>query len=757
MSDTSLQKFDYRSSPYARPNADWECGRLREGKPCSRGPDKKGHCQTRTECKPGKAGDRWHCTRLELDGGLCEDGPNPDGSCCRTILFCSPVRSLRSKRRFLSSWVFAVCIGAAVLMLSGSDMSGFVSPGKLSTKHADLDGCQTCHSQFEHGLAHWVKAVMTLDAGIDDSKLCLSCHVLNDNPQLPHNLSISKLKEMSGTAATASQPELLPQLKLASFLYPERQEQHEGLTCSTCHREHHDDDIRLTELSNENCLICHQAKFDNFAGGHPEFSNFPYARRTNINFDHVSHLGKHFKEEKYQSLTTGSCIQCHEPDPRGRKMLVNAFDVTCSGCHRTQILGETRSGSKGIPVFAVPGLDVETLKERGFIIGDWPEFADEPLSPFIELFLSSDNKFGDAWQQLKNIDLLDLSEASDRQMQSAVELAWSVKRLFYDLLKHGTPELKQRLDSVSKQPLQDVAIKSLVAMLPEDAVRMAQQTWFPRLLEEMEHYQSGNLSSLKTMQNIAPIKTATAPITKQKDISQSSDDDDLLGDELGNDDDLFGDSDDLFGEEDGEDLFGDDDDEKESDKKPVQLSAENWAAFGGWFRGQYALRYAPTGHSDTFIKSWMEYLSSSDEDTQQQLFQTLVNNEAVGACGKCHSVDKSNGPGVTVNWRSIGAASDPLTFTKYSHTTHFNLTDDRGCVQCHVMDKEANYQASFEHDDPHDFTSNFKPIERQFCASCHQKQIAGDTCLQCHNYHITEILSGLMAQGTEPAKLQLKE
>lgn len=755
MTDTPLQKPDYRNSPYLRPNANWVCGRLQDGKPCAKGPDKNGNCHTRTECMPNKEGDRWACARSPLAGGPCESGPLPDGSCCLTVTRCSPVRSWRAKRGFFSKWVFATCIGIAVLMLSGSDMPEFVNPGKLSTKHADLDDCQTCHSPFQQGLTHWVKTALALDSGVDDSRLCLSCHVLEENPQLPHNLSVAKLQQLSDSAATAGDSRSVP-LQLASWLYPERQQQAESLTCATCHREHHADDSRLTELSNEQCLICHQAKFDNFSQGHPEFNDFPYARRTKLNFDHVAHINKHFQEEEYAGLTTGSCTQCHEPDAKGQKMLVKSFQGSCSSCHNSQILGETRSGSKGIPVFAVPGLDTTTLKERGIVIGDWPEFADESLSPFTELLLSSDKKFVKANARLNKIDLLDLSDASEEQLASVGELAWSMKRLLYDLLQHGTAELKRRLESSGGQLPATIETRSLIAMLPQDAVRMTQESWFPRLQEEMPLFQKGDMTALRSMPDLSPaVNTRQAGAIATPAIEEDSGDD-LFDEELGDDEDLFGDDGDdgdLFAEEDDdEDLFGE---EEDSDKGPVQLSADDWAAFGGWFRDEFALRYAPTGHADTFLKNWLDYLAANKGMAQRRLFRSLTAGKAIGACNKCHSVDKLDDQVFVVNWRAIGTTADPHSFTRYSHTTHFNLTDDRGCVQCHVMDKDADYAGSFSHHDAKNFSSNFKPMERQFCADCHQQELAGDSCLQCHNYHITEILSELMANGSQTTNTDL--
>ena len=97
-----LQQFGFQESQYERPNQPWTCGRLCEGRPCHIGPDAKGHCLATAECHPAKKGDRYHCTRPQSQGGLCKEGPLPDGSCCHPVPPCQPVRSVRSRRRSVS-------------------------------------------------------------------------------------------------------------------------------------------------------------------------------------------------------------------------------------------------------------------------------------------------------------------------------------------------------------------------------------------------------------------------------------------------------------------------------------------------------------------------------------------------------------------------------------------------------------------------------------------------------------------------------
>jgi hypothetical protein len=160
---------------------------------------------------------------------------------------------------------------------------------------------------------------------------------------------------------------------------------------------------------------------------------------------------------------------------------------------------------------------------------------------------------------------------------------------------------------------------------------------------------------------------------------------------------------------------------------------------GGWYRSdlEYSLAYRPTGHADRFLQGWLDLAVSVPE--AQKLLAMLSTPTAPGVCAKCHSIDSVPNP--IVHWRTF--QPDPIEhrFTRFSHTSHFSLLDDRGCQTCHSLDLEApadRYASSFSggNRDPSRFHSNFVPIQRQVCASCHTSRFAGEGCLECHNYHI---------------------
>ena len=122
---------------------------------------------------------------------------------------------------------------------------------------------------------------------------------------------------------------------------------------------------------------------------------------------------------------------------------------------------------------------------------------------------------------------------------------------------------------------------------------------------------------------------------------------------------------------------------------------------------------------------------------------------------KCHTVDRVDGR-QTVNWEIAQPQPDRRPFTTFKHTAHFSLMGDQGCATCHTIDPAADHARGFGlNRDPAVFQSNFVPMSKNTCVVCHQPTKAGDSCLQCHNYHIgnLKMLRLKMAAPPVPAKL----
>jgi hypothetical protein len=67
---------------------------------------------------------------------------------------------------------------------------------------------------------------------------------------------------------------------------------------------------------------------------------------------------------------------------------------------------------------------------------------------------------------------------------------------------------------------------------------------------------------------------------------------------------------------------------------------------------------------------------------------------------------------------------------------------DQGCSTCHVLDIKSDYVGGFGvNRDPRVFHSNFSPMTKSSCTTCHQPALAGASCQQCHNYHTGDLRS----------------
>ena len=123
------------------------------------------------------------------------------------------------------------------------------------------------------------------------------------------------------------------------------------------------------------------------------------------------------------------------------------------------------------------------------------------------------------------------------------------------------------------------------------------------------------------------------------------------------------------------------------------------------------------------------------------IFATLSDPYGPGRCTKCHSVERA-GEETKINWLAHRETPNEHEFTKFAHIPHFSLLGEKGCLKCHVLNKNADVGSGFLHadnslnTDPSVFESSFATMDKATCAKCHVQKAAGDSCLTCHNYHI---------------------
>jgi hypothetical protein len=286
--------------------------------------------------------------------------------------------------------------------------------------------------------------------------------------------------------------------------------------------------------------------------------------------------------------------------------------------------------------------------------------------------------------------LLDLSKANDERLRQAADFAWAIKELIYDLSDKGHAELERRLARSLHGGLSARPAEALAGLLSADVIRALQAKWFPNLAAEVAQHRAGRTITTAGQTNAGPALAVAA-----------------------------------------------------------NLKPEEWVLRGGWYRSdlEFSLSYRPVGHPDPFLQSWLELTGAVPEG--QKVFDFLSAPHVPGLCIKCHSVD---GPQpLRVNWRGFRPDAFDHPFTRFSHTAHFSLLDDRGCQTCHQLDRELSadtYAASFARSqrDPAVFRSSFRFIELAACTACHTKKYASESCLECHNYHVGHFIPTLPRQ-----------
>ncbi len=348
---TEKNHSDFDQSAYERPSNKYICGRAAEwGVPCRAGPNFDGTCGCVAECEPFFVNGRWECRRPQVDGGPCKNGPSPEGICGCTQSPCVPRRTMRWYRGRLS--IIAAGIIVALLaafthlsneknIFSDGFRIGALDAGELTDGHTgffETLECKTCHTAHESKLTTWLMAVIT-DSDVAITKACVNCHLFEGEATSPHNAVFPADKNIIKTE------------------------------CTICHNEHKGVSADISSLSDEQCASCHEKKFTNFSTGHSDFSEeFPYFRRTAINFDHTTHLTKYFQDERMKKDkrkpedAPAECITCHQNESEERSIKPLGYEKICATCHTNQIL-KRKLVFLRLPEFNEPDIDREVAIE----------------------------------------------------------------------------------------------------------------------------------------------------------------------------------------------------------------------------------------------------------------------------------------------------------------------------------------------------------------------------------------------------------
>ncbi|MEM8679126.1 MAG: hypothetical protein AAGF97_07230 [Planctomycetota bacterium] len=394
--------------------------------------------------------------------------------------------SLRSKRgRFLFASV-ATLLGALAVTLTSPQRNEILVPGGLTTAHAQIlrqqgtRRCATCHERGAQTLAQWAwastasfLAAAERPVGPTQTELCMDCH----DQTLPRQWAVAP--HTVDPIWLVSQPKSdPPSVTAASAALSE-------LACATCHREHHGSDYDLTTMTAQQCNVCHQAQCTGFAEDHPDFGDWPYARRPRIRFTHAAHQARYFPEGD----ETFACVSCHQASD-GSIVRSIGFQTACGKCHESSI---QQSFAEGVEIINFPLLDVELLADNGLGVGGWPDAAtgdfDGGLTPLVRLLLAADPE---AQRSLlgPSFDLMDVDPEDLEQLEAISDLVWAYKRLLHQLATANVPELQRRLFTISTPTSADPSssqpmIEALVRQLPYEVLAQSIRAALPELHEEL--------------------------------------------------------------------------------------------------------------------------------------------------------------------------------------------------------------------------------------------------------------------------------
>ena len=426
----------------------------------------------------------------------------------------APSGSRRGRLTVLLALVTVVCLVPAFLLSKGTQL---LMPGPLTSAHGAIEKCDACHTKSGSGKLGWIHGLVAGDP-LADSKACLTCHKMPDTAFNAHSASAEVLKHSTKRLTKIAAGSNAPQSARAqSIAFPMDDVIAGGLYCATCHQEHQGANFSLNRISNEQCRSCHVVQFDSFDGHHPQFENYPFERRTRIIYDHAGHFGKHFPEVAKKDPAKripATCSTCHNSDVDKRVMAVEPFERTCTACHLDKIVGKERvSGPKGIAFLALPGLDLQTLREKSAPVGEWPEESEAALTPFMKLMISRNEQGRALVKAVDKLNLQDLTEASDDQIKAVTNLAWEIKGLFYQLIKNKASDVLGDLNIGGKSKLSAALVADLTASIPRDVVISAQQQWLPHLAAETALGPGASDQQLSAVATVAKL-TGSVPLVE---------------------------------------------------------------------------------------------------------------------------------------------------------------------------------------------------------------------------------------------------
>ncbi|MFO0922121.1 MAG: hypothetical protein U0905_06475 [Pirellulales bacterium] len=735
--------------------------------------------------------DRYQCG-LACVGERCAPGPDSQGKC--QIELCTPSTRLAWWQRHLRAVVAMVGLCGLVVILSTSWHRDVLAPGPLTQAHAQIlqgpehaNRCAACHDLGRLPALAWITPPHPMSSQlVSQDALCKKCH-LAEMPELdrgtPHDLPLESLDRITQQvlARRATKREHLvslsdlPTVKPASSVSSTVHWRTHDLSCSDCHREHQGTMHDLTKLSTQRCQSCHIEQFSGFAHGHPEFSDYPQPRPSHIAFNHLQHRDKHFAKENREF----DCRTCHVQDGErgtvGKVFRSVSFESACASCHQKSL---DNSLAEGLVVFQLPSIDrkrlLQSVSQQDAIraLQDWPEASsqvmDGKIAPVMELMLLGDPQnepLLNAWDRIRDLSQVDLSKKQDVDL--VIQLVLACRKLLQEIGDEGQRSIARRVERWNPEDRDSklVSTSTLSARASSQAARMP--NWNEALLQGVppDLFRSAWTQWFEP-QGVAGGLQGTNKTTSPKP-------------------NVVNDSNDLLSSNDSNPLAQD----KPSASAKKVLKPMQHLPEGGWMIDQrrMAIVYIPRGHADPWLTAWtslaakargVRYSEQQSEDQSSWVGgeqdrasllapgQDLLQIKQIGNCVECH--DRLLHPVSAWNdaasflphWKIPRRRADVREATKFDHTPHLLIPSLVDCTRCHALNESKSEGA-----DPtshaaesrfvsaiapstraQSFTANrsddihaehaFRPMTKGQCSSCHRPNGAGDSCTQCHNYHV---------------------
>jgi hypothetical protein len=297
----------------------------------------------------------------------------------------------------------------------------------------------------------------------------------------------------------------------------------------------------------------------------------------------------------------------------------------------------------------------------------------------MKLLLAADPAAAQAMARLgADFDFQDVNPKDREQLEACAALATTSRKLSTELAESADTTIQMRLQTVLGRPIAAAQVRTLVGGLSADTLRAAVDSWFV---------------GKKLAAETAKALPAAGPTILQ---SASKD-----------------------------------------NRRPIVF-----APVGTWFRDEtsFSIRYRPSAHADPVLATWLNVLADTPDLDKRPvaaaMFKELSKATAPGLCASCHSVERSTGGEMVINWRTFDRAAEPRGFTKFAHGPHLLVPQLADCSRCHAIEGAAAASVTYTDLNPARFVSDFAPMSKRQCAECHTARAAGDACQKCHNYHV---------------------